>query len=90
MKADCIASQWRRVRQRGRITPIEILVIIAFIGVMFALLLPAISRIKRTPYRGKTIEFGWSQDLVDDEPAIRAEAVAVLCEAMQDKDRAVR
>jgi hypothetical protein len=86
---DCFIGQWWTVR--GRITSIGILVVIGLIGGIVTLfLLPSISRIKRTPYRGKTIEFGWSKDLVSDEPAIRAEAVTILCEALQDKDRAVR
>jgi len=88
---DCFIGQWWTVRQRGRITSIGILVVIGLIGGIVALfLLPSISRIKQTPYRGKTIELGWSKDLVSDEPAIRAEAVTILCEALQDKDRAVR
>jgi hypothetical protein len=88
---DCFIDQWWTVRRRGRITLIGILVLIGVVGVIVIFfLLSSIPRIKKTPYRGKTIEFGWSKDLVSDEPAIRAEAVAILCEAMQDKDRAVR
>jgi len=69
---------------------IAILALVGLIGAIAVFLLPSISRIKQTPYWGKTIEFGWSQDLVNDEPAIRAGAVTILCEALQDKDRAVR
>ena len=87
-------GQWRRAGRSGRITRIEILlqvlVVIGVIGLIVVFVLPSISRIRRTPFRGKTIEFGWSQDLVSDEPTIRAGAVTILCEAMQDKDRAVR
>jgi hypothetical protein len=85
-----LIGQTKRAQRRGR-TLIEILMLIGALGVIVAfLLLSSISRIKKTPYRGKTIEFEWSKDLVNDEPAVRAEAVTILCEAMQDKDRAVR
>lgn len=91
MNLDCLTGQGRQVQRRGRITLIGILVLIGVVGVIVIFfLLSSIPRIKKTPYRGKTIEFGWSKDLVSDEPAIRAEAVTILCEALQDKDRAVR
>ncbi len=91
---DCLTDQGRRAQRRGRITMIGILALIGVLGVVLGVivifLLPSIPRIKKTPYRGRIIEFEWSQDLVSNEPAVRETAVAVLCEAMQDKDRAVR
>ena len=88
---DCLIGQGRRAQRHGRISLIWNLVLIGVVGVIaIFFLFSSISRIKKTPYRGKTIEFGWSRDLVSDEPGIRAEAVTILCEAIQDKDRAVR